>query len=81
MAQTYVFHLKGDPEEVFRRVQELAKGRGVTLAGNSSAATFSGRVTGSYTRSGDAVTVVLTDKFFLASWAGIESTIKEWLES
>ncbi len=81
MAQTYVFQLKGDPEEVFKRVQELAKGRGVTLSGDSSAATFSGRVAGSYTRSGNVVTVVLTGKFFLASWAGIESTIKEWLES
>ena len=81
MAQTYTFKLRGDPEEKFKQVQELAKGKGVTLSGDSTAATFSGRVTGSYTRSGNTVTVVLTDKFFLASWAGIESTIRDWLES
>ncbi len=81
IVQTYIFQIKGDPDEKFRRVQELARGRGVTLAGDSTAATFSGRVTGSYTRSGSTVTVILTDKFFLASWAGIESTIREWLES
>ena len=81
MAQTYTFQLRGDPEEKFKQVQELAKGRGVTLSGDSTAAKFSGRVTGSYTRSGNTVTVVLTDKFFLASWAGIESTIRDWLES
>ncbi len=81
MVQTYIFHIKGDPEEKFRKVQDLARGRGVVLSGDSTAATFSGRVKGSYTRSGDTVTVVLTDKFFLASWAGIESTIREWLES
>jgi uncharacterized membrane protein len=81
MAQTYTFQLRGDPEEKFRQVQELARARGVTLSGDSTAATFSGRVKGSYTRSGSTVTVILTDKFLLLSWATVESTIKDWLES
>ena len=81
MAQTYTFQIRGDPEEKFRKVQELARGRGVTLSGDSAAATFSGRVKGSYTRSGNTVTVVITDKFLLASWSGIESTIRDWLEA
>ena len=81
MAQTYTFQLRGDPEEKFKQVQELARGRGVSLSGDSTAATFAGRIKGSYTRSGNTVTVVVTDKFLLASWSGIESTIRDWLES
>ncbi|HEX7392051.1 MAG TPA: hypothetical protein VF374_03785 [Thermoplasmata archaeon] len=81
MAQTYTFQLNGDPEEKFKHVQELARARGVTLTGDSMAATFSGRVKGSYTRSGSTVTVTVTDKFLLLSWATVESTIRDWLAS
>lgn len=81
MVQTYTFQIHGDPEEKFKQVQELARARGVTLSGDSMAASFSGRVKGSYTRSGNTVTVTLTDKFLLLSWASVESTIRDWLES
>jgi hypothetical protein len=81
MAQTYTFQIHGDPEGTFKRVQELARARGVTLSGDSTAATFSSRVKGSCTRSGRTVTVIVTDKFLLLSWASVESTIRDWLES
>ena len=73
MAQTYTSQVHGDPEEEFKQVKELARTRGMTLSGDSRAATLSGRAEGSHTRSGTTATVVLTDKFFLLSWASLES--------
>jgi hypothetical protein len=57
MAQTYTFQIRGDPEEKFKHVQQLARSRGVKLDGDSTMASFSGLVKGSFTRSGNSVTV------------------------
>jgi hypothetical protein len=81
MAQTYTFQIYGDSEEKFRQVQQLARAKGVTLSGNSTMASFSGRVTGSYSRSGSTVTVTITGKPFYVSWPMIESMLREFLES
>jgi hypothetical protein len=81
MAQTYTFQMSGDPEAKFRQVQQLASAKGVTLNGDSTMASFSGLVTGSYSRSGHTVTVTITDKPFYASWSRIESMLREFIES
>lgn len=81
MAQTYTFQLSGDPEEKFRQVQQLASAKGVTLSGNSTMASFSGLVTGSYSRSGSVVSVTITSKPFYASWSRVESMLREFLGS
>jgi hypothetical protein len=81
MAQTYTFQLYGDPEAKFRQVQQLARAKGVTLSGNSTMASFSGLVTGSYSRSGTTVTVTITSKPFYVPWSMVESMLREFLES
>jgi len=81
MAQTYTFQMSGDPEEKFRQVQQLARAKGVTLSGNSTEAAFSGLVTGSYSRLGSSVTVMITDKPIYVSWSRVESMLRGFLES
>ena len=81
MAQTYIFQIYGDAEEKFRQVQQLARSKGVTLAGSSTIARFSGLVTGSYSRSGSSVTVTITSKPIYVSWPMVESMLRNFLES
>jgi len=81
MAQTYIFQMSGDPEAKFRQVQQLASAKGVTLSGNSTMASFSGLVTGRYSRSGRTVTVTITGKPIYAPWSMVESMLREFIES
>ena len=81
MAKTYIFQISGDPEEKFRRVQQLAKAKGVMLIGDSTKARFSGLVTGRYSRSGSTVTVTITNKPSFIPWPVVESMLRGFLES
>ena len=80
-SQTYSFTISGDPEKKFREVQRLAKEKGVILTGDSTSAAFSGLVSGSYSRSGNTVTVTITRKPMIVSWSKVESLLREFLES
>jgi hypothetical protein len=80
-SQTYSFTISGDPEEKFKEVQRLAKAKGVVLKGNSTSAVFSGLVSGSYSRSGNSVTVTITKKPLVVSWLKVESMLRDFLES
>ena len=81
MAQTYSFQIVGDPEVKFREVQQLARSKGVTLSGDSTSARFSGMVIGSYSRSGNTVTVTIISKPFIVGWPKVESMLRDFLES
>lgn len=81
MAQTYSFQIFGDPDEKFRQVQQMARAKGVTLSGDSIKASFSGLVTGSYSRFANTVTVTITNKPIFVGWSTVESMLRDFLES
>ena len=79
--KVFKYNLHGDPERKFRKIQLLAREKGVILIGDSTSARFYGMVEGSYSRIGTVVTVTISNKPSIVSWQVIDSMLRDFIES
>jgi len=85
----YTFTMHGDPSQKLERIKTLAAQKGVTFNGNLKSGTFYGgirifginkRISGSYTISGNRITVSVTEKPDSYTWDKIESELRGFIE-
>lgn len=74
------FALKGNAGDKLAQAKAAAASRGVTMVGDATRGEFGGLITGSYEVAGADITVFVTRKPMIASWAMIEKQLRIFLE-
>lgn len=78
MAKSFTVIIREDPEELLERVRRKASKGGVNFWGDSVRGGFSGKVSGSYSISGNQLTITITKKPFIVSWGFVKSEIRKF---
>jgi hypothetical protein len=70
--------VKGKIEDVLKKVKATAAAKGVKFDGDETGGKFSGDAEGTYTVSGQVITIVITDKPWYASDSQVSDAIKKF---
>ncbi|MHA2068535.1 MAG: hypothetical protein ACXABY_29585 [Candidatus Thorarchaeota archaeon] len=81
MSKEFVYRLKGEPEEMFRELSQLASENGWDLQGNADRGRFSGlsgALLGHYEVRGNDLSIVIESKPLIAPWSMIENKLDSY---
>ena len=80
MTRTFNVSVFGNKETILNRIKETGRKQGVTVKGTTSQGNFSGLISGSYSVSGNTVTISITRKPLIISWDEVERRLRNGLE-
>ena len=81
MTQTFKYTLSGDPAWKLEQVKAAAGAKGIIFSGDLNGGRFSGRgLNGTYRIDGSRITVSITTKPLIATWAYIDSQLRSFIE-
>jgi hypothetical protein len=81
MSKSFSVPFTGDTSSLLERTRKIAADNGAQVTGDTNKGTFSGRgVEGSYTISGNTVTVTIDKKPVILPWGLVESQIKQFFQ-
>jgi len=81
LTQTFEYTLSGNPAWKLEQVKAAAGAKGIIFCGDLNGGRFSGRgLIGTYSINGSRITVSITTKPLIASWAYIDSQLRSFIE-
>ena len=80
MTRKFRVNVSGNKQDILSQIKKAGRKQGVTVTGTTEKGKFSGLISGSYTVSGNIVTVSITKKPFIISWDEVEKRLRAGLE-